>query len=143
MRNMEELIRKEEAVDVIEKVMNTLKNEGKSEQAKGAYQALKAVVAIKAVMEITELERLLSSENKTEADKRFGAVVYSFKHSGITYELFSSMTGISKSTLQRYITGAIKKVPYQALDKMETALLQGKCYIYPYDIVPDDGEPPL
>lgn len=45
-----------------------------------------------------------------------------FKRSGMSYAEFEKATGISKATLQRYVTGKTEKIPMDALEKMAIAL---------------------
>ena len=44
------------------------------------------------------------------------------KNQGYSYQDLSDITGIPRSTLQRYETGSIKKVPYDKLKQLYTAL---------------------
>lgn len=41
-----------------------------------------------------------------------------FAESGMSYSALSEQTGVSKSTLQRYVTGATKKIPADELCKI-------------------------
>ena len=41
---------------------------------------------------------------------------------GYSYQVLSGLTGISKSSLQRYETGNTKKIPMDAVNKLESAL---------------------
>ena len=44
------------------------------------------------------------------------------KEKGLSYADLSNLTGISKATLQRYLTGTTEKIPYDRVEKMALAL---------------------
>ena len=125
---MDELIHKEKAIWALRDLLTSLSKKGKIEQAKGVQKAIKVLAKEDAKLQITDLERLLASEEKTDTEKDWDYVVISFKASGMSYVTLSEMTGISKSALQRYITGGTKKVPLQAMAKIEEALKKAGYY---------------
>ena len=44
------------------------------------------------------------------------------REKGISYGILSNMTGISKATLQRYVSGTTESIPYDRLEKIAKAL---------------------
>lgn len=51
------------------------------------------------------------------------------KELGMSYQELASVTGISKSTLQRYETGSIKNIPLDKLDVLAEGLDTTALYI--------------
>lgn len=49
-------------------------------------------------------------------------IKYYMEKNEISYSILSNLTGIAKSTLQRYATGTTVKIPVEAVEKIETAL---------------------
>lgn len=58
--------------------------------------------------------------------------------SGKSYQELEKMTGIAKSTLQRYASGVTSKIPLDAVDKLERALNAPRGYIMGWDAPPED-----
>lgn len=52
---------------------------------------------------------------------------------GYSYQEFANKTGLSKSTLQRYLTGSIKNVPLDKVDVIATALETTTAYLMGWD----------
>lgn len=53
-------------------------------------------------------------------------ILYYIKEKDISYSQLSKLTGVTKSSLQRYATGATSKIPIDAIAKIEEALLLEK-----------------
>lgn len=56
--------------------------------------------------------------------------------SGKTYQELEKVTGVKKSTLQRYATGATTKIPMDVIEKLETAFNVPRGYIMGWDEKP-------
>lgn len=54
---------------------------------------------------------------------------------GLSYQELADKTGLSKSTLQRYETGAIKNLPLDKLDDLAKALLVSPAYLMGWEEV--------
>lgn len=52
------------------------------------------------------------------------------KELGLTYQALSDITGLNKSTLQRYETGAIKNISYESIAIFSRALMVHKDYFF-------------
>lgn len=48
---------------------------------------------------------------------------------GLSYQDIANITGVSKSTIQRYETGSIRKLPVSQLEKMAHALSVSPAYL--------------
>lgn len=49
-------------------------------------------------------------------------IIFYMKEKDVSYSQLSTLTGLSKSSLQRYATGTTSKIPIEAISKIETAL---------------------
>ena len=58
-----------------------------------------------------------------------------------SYDMLSKITGIAKSTLQRYETGTTTKIPMDAINKIEKALNLPKGKLMGWDEIKEDNEP--
>lgn len=56
-----------------------------------------------------------------------------FEETGMSYTEFEKKTGISKSALQRYASGATKKIPIDAIEKIALALGVTASYLMGWD----------
>ena len=52
------------------------------------------------------------------------------REKGLSYGILSNMTGISKATLQRYVSGTTENIPYDRLEKIAKALGVNTGYLY-------------
>lgn len=62
-------------------------------------------------------ERETEAERKTESD----LIKKAINDSGLTLKQLENMTGISKSAIQRYASGNVKKIPFHAVIKISEA----------------------
>ena len=58
--------------------------------------------------------------------------------SGKTYQELEQLTGVKKSTLQRYASGVTTKIPLDVVDKLEKAFGVSRGYIMGWDAPPED-----
>ena len=59
--------------------------------------------------------------------------------SGKTYQELETMTGVKKSSLQRYASGVTTKIPMDVIEKLETAFDVPRGYIMGWDLPPEDA----
>lgn len=64
------------------------------------------------------------------------------KELGYSYQDLANATGLSKSTLQRYVTGAIKNIPLARLDLLADGLHTTASYLLGWDNDPNDYDDP-
>ena len=70
-----------------------------------------------------------------EKAKRIKALV---AQSGKTYLELETMTGVKRSSLQRYASGVTTKIPMDVIEKLETAFNVPRGYIMGWDEKPAD-----
>ena len=77
-------------------------------------------------------------------DEKFKRISDAILNSGYSYSELSKLTGISKSSLQRYATGETKKIPLESVEAIASATGRDARYLMCWDdekIAPtDDGE---
>lgn len=61
------------------------------------------------------------------------------KDSGKSYLELEKITGISKSSLQRYATGVTTKIPLDVIDRLENVFGVQRGYIMGWDVNPTDA----
>ena len=61
------------------------------------------------------------------------------EESGRSYNELEKITGISRSTLQRYATGVTTKIPLDAVEKLEKAFGVQRGYIMGWDVKPSEA----
>ncbi|MGL4483549.1 MAG: helix-turn-helix domain-containing protein [Anaerovoracaceae bacterium] len=64
------------------------------------------------------------------------------KNLGLTYEDLAKRTGLTKSTLQRYETGAIANLPLSKLEILANALNCSPAYLMGWEELPSSTESP-
>ena len=58
--------------------------------------------------------------------------------SGKTYQELEVITGVKKSSLQRYASGVTTKIPMDVIERLETAFNVPRGYIMGWDAQPED-----
>ena len=66
------------------------------------------------------------------------------EQSGLSYQDLEKMTGVKKSSLQRYASGVTTKIPLDVIEKLATAFNVSQSYLMGWDEKElSPGEPPL
>lgn len=70
-------------------------------------------------------------------------ILFYMKEKDVSYSQLAELTGLSKSSLQRYATGTTTKIPIEAISKIETALSLKKGTLMGWENVSSKYESPM